>query len=122
MTVLPTNSHMGPWSYTFRDIRPAYQHRRLRSLLTGSTPRTKLGRGIVTRYARLESRCRNFHGSLRELQDRQNDTENEERVNQSFEEATAFFFRAYQESVSGFELAVHDISLVDTRLYAHRVP
>ena len=41
------------------------------------------------------------------------------RVNQNLQDATAFFFGAYQESVSGFELVVHNISLVDTNTSMH---
>ena len=65
-------------------------------------------------HARLESRGRDFHGSLRELPDRENDTQNEDCVNQNLQDATAFFFGAYYESVSGFELVVHNIGFVDS--------
>ena len=43
----------------------------------------------------LDTGCRDFYRALRELPDRQDDTENEDRVNQSLENTTAFLFRAY---------------------------
>ena len=45
-------------------------------------------------YARLGSRRRDFHRSLRELPNREDNTENKDCVNQNLEDATAFFFRA----------------------------
>jgi hypothetical protein len=74
----------------------------------------KLRRGGVTRYARLESGLRVLHRRLRELPDREGDTENEDRINCNLEHAATFFFGANQETVSGFELIVHNFKLFNT--------
>ena len=67
---------------------------------------------VVARYARLVCRCRNFDGRLGELPDRQHHTENKDAVNCSLENGAAFFFRAYYQTVSGFEFVIDVIGCV----------
>src|SRR5437016_10907233 len=54
---------------------------------------TKLRRSGVACYARLSSRRWDCHGHLRELQDREDDTQNKGRINCNLENAATFFFR-----------------------------
>src|SRR5436190_824046 len=54
---------------------------------------TKLRRSSVACYARLSSRRWSSDGRLRELADREDDTENKGRINCNLENAATFFFR-----------------------------
>ena len=65
-------------------------------------------------YARLSSSRWSCDGRLRELADREDDTENKGPVNCNLENATTFFFRPDQQTVSGFELVVHSAGCVHT--------
>ena len=58
---------------------------------------------------------------MRELPDRKYGAEDEKRVDQHFEKATIFLFRADQQSVSRFEV-FHKVLLVDANPYATPVP
>jgi hypothetical protein len=61
------------------------------------------------------------HRLMRELPDREHRAEDEERINEHFQPAAAFLFRANQESVSRFEV-IHKVLLVDANPYATTVP
>src|ERR1700730_6451607 len=54
---------------------------------------TKLRCSSVACYARLSSRRWDCHGHQRELQDREDDTQNKGRINCNLENAATFFFR-----------------------------
>jgi len=58
---------------------------------------------------RLKSGGRNFHWLLRELPERYERAKNEKYINNDFEQASAFFFRAHQKGVGGFLLVGHSL-------------
>src|SRR5882724_11295317 len=75
---------------------------------------TKLRGSGVACYARLSSRCWHCHGHQRELQDREDDTQNKGRINCNLENVATFFFRPGYQGVSGFEFVVRSIGCVHT--------
>ena len=78
------------------------------------------------RFVRDRCRCvdrfeRQHHWLTRELPDREHGAEDENRIDQRFEQAAAFLFRADQKRVSRF-VVVHKDCLVDATPYAMAVP
>ena len=61
------------------------------------------------------------HWLVRNLPDREHGAKNENRIDQHFERAAAFLFRADQKRVSRFVI-VHKVCLVDAYPYAMAVP
>src|ERR1019366_2213064 len=73
------------------------------------------------RCQRVDRFERQHYWLMRELPDREHSAEDENRIDQRFEQAAVFLFRADQKRVSRFEV-VHKFCLVDANPYATAVP
>jgi hypothetical protein len=62
------------------------------------------------------------NGALRKFPDHQDGAQDESNVQQGFNNSAAFLLRAYQQSISRFELIVHKFFVVDAIRYASGVP